>query len=66
MDKGTRITTCITMILVCITAILWNYNVFVSWANGYPNVLYIISAILFDGAAVRWVRFYLKSRKNTS
>ena len=52
------------VIINCICAVLWNINVFVDLAYGFPNVLRIICAIVWDFCAVVWVLRYLKSKKN--
>ena len=66
MDKKKTLSTGIAMILNCICAIVWNINVIIDLAYGFPNVLHIICAIVWDVCAVVWVLRYLKSKKNST
>lgn len=52
------------VILNCICAVIWNINVVIDIAYGFPNVLRILCAIVWDFSAVVWVIRYLKSKKN--
>ena len=64
MDKQKTVSVCAAMILNCVCAVVWNIQVFVDLAYGFPNVLRIICAIVWDCCAVVWVIRYLKSKKN--
>ena len=66
MDKKKTANTRTAMILNCIVAVLWNIHVFVDLAYGFPSILHIIFAIVWDFCAVVWVLRYLKSRKTTT
>ena len=66
MGKKNTVTTLVCMILVCISAIVWNINAIIRFAYGYPNVLNIICAITWDICAVVWIFRYIKSRKNST
>ena len=65
MDKKKSVGTGTAMILNCICAIVWNINVIIDLAYGFPKVLHIICAIVWDICAVVWVVRYLKSKKAT-
>ena len=65
MDKKKTVTTLVCMILVCISAIVWNINAILGFAYGFPSILRIICAITWDICAVVWVFRYIKSRKDT-
>ena len=47
MDKMKTVSTGIAIILNCICAIVWNINVIIDLAYGFPNVLHIICAIVW-------------------
>ena len=66
MDKKKTVNTCVAMILNCITAILWNVNVFIDLAYGFPNTIHIIFAIVWDFCAVAWIIRYVKSKKDST
>ena len=65
MDKKKTVSTLVAMILVCISAIVWNINAIIAFAYGHPSVLRILCAVTWDICAVVWVIRYFKSRKNT-
>ena len=65
MDKKTTVSTKVAMILNCICAVVWNINVFVDLAYGFPNMLRIICAIICDFCACVWVVRYVKTKKNS-
>ena len=54
----------VVVILNCICAIIWNIKVFVDLVYGFPNVIAILCAIVWDICAVVWILRYLKSKKN--
>ena len=66
MDKKKTVSTSVAMILNCICAIVWNINVFIDLAYGFPNVLHIICAIIWDFCAVVWILQFIKSKKNSN
>ena len=47
MDKKKTVSTKVAMILNCICAVVWNINVFVDLAYGFPNMLRIICCFRF-------------------
>ena len=65
MDRKKTLSTLVAMILVCISAIVWNINAIVGFVYGFPSILRIICAIVWDICAVVWIFRYLKSRKDT-
>ena len=66
MDTKKPVGTFAAMVLNCICAVVWNIHVYIDFAYGFPNVLRIIVAIVWDWCAVIWVIRYLKSKKNSS
>ena len=63
MDKKKTVSTKVAMILNCICAVVWNINVFVDLAYGFPSLLHIICAIVWDICACVWVVHFVKAKK---
>ena len=67
MDDKKRVNLAV-VIINCITAVVWNINLFVDLTYGYTNsvsfALHIICAIVWDIGAIAWILCYLKSKKN--
>ena len=66
MDKKKTVSTKVAMILNCICAVVWNINVFVDLADGFPNMLRMICAIIWDICAIVWILRYLKTKKEST
>ena len=66
MDKKKTVSTGVAMILYCICAIVWNINVMIDLAYGFPNALHIICAIAWDFSAVVWVVRYIRLKKHSN
>ena len=60
-----KIGTGTAMVLNCICALIWNINVFVDLAYGFPDLLRIMCAIVWDLCAVMWIFRYIKSKKDS-
>ena len=54
----------LTLVIInCVCAVVWNINVFVDLAYGFPNALHMICALVWDACAVIWTIRYLKARR---
>lgn len=53
----------VLVILNCLCAIVWDIKVIIDLAYGFPNMLHVIFAILWDFLAIMWVVKYVKSKK---